>query len=183
MPTEKGAKQVEELKAAFEKSQLVVAAQYRGLKMSQLNGLRTALKPTKSRFRVVKNTLASIAAEQAGKAAIKQVLGGPVAVITSEGDPVLVAKALTNYLQTSRMELKVTGGVLGDQVLSAARLADLANVPSKEVLIAKLLGQMNAPVAGLVTVLSGPARGLAVVLQRIAEEKAKAQPAAAPVSA
>jgi large subunit ribosomal protein L10 len=183
MPTEKGTKQVADLKAVFESSPLIIAAQYRGLKMGQLNGLRAALKPSKSRFRIVKNTLAGIAADQSGRAVIREVLGGPVGVITSQGDPVEVAKALTVYLQTSRIELKISGGVLGSQVLTAARIDDLSKVPPKEVLVARLLGQMNAPATGLVTVLNGPVRALALALQRIAEEKAKAQPAAAPASA
>ena len=191
MPTEKSTRQVEELKKAFEGSPLVITAQYTGLKMSQLIGLRAALRPTKSRFRVVKNTLACIAADRAGRGVIREVMGGPIGVITSQGDPAATAKALVDYLQTSRIELKLRGGVLESQVLTPARIEELAKLPAKDQLIAKLLGQMMAPAAGLVTVLSGPVRGLAVVLQRIAEQKGKAAeaalaagaPAAAPAAA
>ncbi len=182
MATEKATKQVEELKKAFEGSPLVITAQYTGLKMSQLIGLRAALRPTKSRFRVVKNTLAGIAADRAGRAVIREVMGGPIGVITTQGDPAAMAKALVDYLQTSRIELKLRGGVLESQVLTPARIGELAKLPTRDQLIAKLLGQMMAPAAGLVTVLSGPVRGLAVALQRIAEQKgaAEAVPAAAP---
>ena len=188
MPTEKNVKQVEELKKVLEGSQLVITAQYRSLKMTQLNGLRGALKPTKSRFRVVKNTLAGIAADQAGRSVVREVIGGPVGLITTEGDPGAAARALMTYLQASKLDLKVMGGVLGAQVLTPARIEELARLPAREQLIARLLGQMNAPVAGLATVLNGPVRGLAVALQRIAEQKAKeaaaaAAPAAPPTEA
>ena len=191
MPTEKATRQVEELKKAFEDSPLVITAQYTGLKMAQLIGLRAALRPTKSRFRIVKNTLAAIAADRAGRAVIREVMGGPIGVITSHGDPAATAKALVDYLQTSRIELKLRGGVLGSQVLTPARIEELAKLPAKDQLVAKLLGQMMAPAAGLVTVLSGPVRGLAAALQRIAEQKGKAAevrpaaevaPAAAPAA-
>jgi large subunit ribosomal protein L10 len=178
MPTEKAKKQVEELKKAFEDSPLVITAQFTGLKMAQLTGLRAALKPTKSRFRVVKNTLAKIAADGAGRAAVREVMGGPIGVVTSQGDPAATAKALVNYLQTSPIDLKLRGGVLVNQVLTPARIEELAKLPPKDQLIAKLLGQMMSPAAGLVTVLSGPVRGLAVALQRIAEQKGMAAAAA-----
>lgn len=180
MPTEKATKQVEELTKAFQGSPLVITAQFTGLKMAQLTGLRAALRPTKSRFRVVKNTLASIAADGAGRAVIREVMGGPIGVITSQGDPAATAKALVEYLQSSRIELKVRGGILADQVLTPARIEELAKLPAKDQLVAKLLGQMKAPAAGLVTVLGGPVRGLAVALQRIAELKGQAAAAPAP---
>ncbi len=178
MPTEKSVKQVADLKEAFATSELVITAQYKGLKMTQLNGLRAALKPTKSRFRVVKNTLAGIAADQAGRAVIREVMGGQIGIVTTQGDAVTTAKALTGYMLANRLDLKIIGGVLGSQVLTPARVEELSKVPPKEQLIARLLGQMNAPVTGLATVLNGPVRGLAIALGRIADQMAKQAAAA-----
>jgi large subunit ribosomal protein L10 len=169
--------QVAALKKEFEGAQLVVAAQYRGLKMAQLNELRAALKPSKSRFRVVKNTLAGIAADQAGRPAVREIMGGPVGIITSPGDPSMAARALMAHLQASRIELKITGGVVGTQVLTPARLDELGKLPPREQLLSRIMGQMNAPVTGLVTVLNGPLRALAIALQRVAEQKGTEQPA------
>ena len=182
MPTEKSTNEVEALKKAFEGSPLVITAQYKGLKMVQINGLRTALRPTKSKFRVVKNTLAGIAADQAGRPVIREVMGGQVGIVTSQGDPASAAKALVNYLQTSRMELKLQGGVLDNVVLTTARIEELAKLPTREQLLARVLGQMTAPTVGLVTVLSGPVRALAIALGRVAEQKGREQPAAAPAA-
>ncbi len=182
MPTEKSVKQVEELKKVFESSPLVISAQYSGLKMVQLTALRAALKPTKARFRVVKNTLAGIAADQAKRPVIREVMGGPVGLVTGEGDPVAIARALSAHIQTNRLEIKLMGGVLGAQVLTPARIDELSKLPAREVLISRLLGQMNAPVASLVFVLNANLRGLAVALQRIAEQKAKVAEAPAPAS-
>ncbi|MSQ35371.1 MAG: 50S ribosomal protein L10 [Dehalococcoidia bacterium] len=187
MPTERSTNEVEALKKAFEGSPLVITAQYKGLKMVQINGLRNALRPTKSKLRVVKNTLAGIAADQAGRPAIREVMGGQVAIVTSQGDPASAAKALVNYLQTSRMELKLQGGVLDSQILTVARIEELAKLPGREQLLARVLGQMSAPTVGLVTVLSGPVRALAIALGRVVEQRGAEQsadaPAAAPASA
>jgi large subunit ribosomal protein L10 len=83
-----------------------------------------------------------------------------------------------NFLQTSRIELKLQGGVLYDQVLTPARIEELAKLPPREQLVSRVLGQMLAPATGLVTVLGGPLRSLAVVLGRVAEQRGGAAPAA-----
>jgi large subunit ribosomal protein L10 len=178
MPKEKAIKEVEELKRLLETSPLVITAQFKGLKMGQLSELRAALRPTKTRFRVVKNTIAGIAADQAGRPAVREVMGGQVGLVTSQGDPAATAKALVNFLQTSRIELKLQGGVLYDQVLTPARIEELAKLPPREQLVSRVLGQMLAPATGLVTVLGGPLRSLAVVLGRVAEQRGGAATAA-----
>ena len=85
-------------------------------------------------------------------------------------DPVAAAKAVNDYVRQSRAELKVRKGVMDGALISEAQVVALAALPGKDELVAKLLGQMNAPISGLVNVLSGPTRALAIVLQRRAEQ-------------
>ena len=80
------------------------------------------------------------------------------------------AKAVDEYVRQTRSELKVRKGVMDGALVTEAQVLAIAALPGKEQLLAKLLGQMNAPISGLVTVLAGPARGLAIVLQRRAEQ-------------
>ncbi len=179
MPNEKSIRSVQELKEMFEGSELVVAAEFRGLSVVQMNGLRAAIKKGDGNFRVAKNTLSRIAADQAGRPYLKSIIDGPIGFLTARGDPAAAAKSLVAYAEENRLEIKLMGGALGDETLDAARVEQLARLPSRDELLATLFAQMNAPVTGLVTVLSGTIRGLATVLQRRAEQLEEAQPAAA----
>ena len=86
------------------------------------------------------------------------------------GDAVAAAKAVDEYVKQTRSELKVRKGVMDGTLLSEGQVSTLAALPGRDVLVAQLLGQMNAPITGLVNVLSGPTRALAIVLQRRAEQ-------------
>ncbi len=178
MPTERSVKAVETLTAAFSESPLVVAAEYRGLDVARMNGLRTALRQADCRFRIAKNTLARIAADNAGRPHLKEIIDGPIGFVTSPGDPANAAKVLVEYVQANRLEMNVVGGLLDEQVLSPERVDALAKLPTRDELLAKLLGNMNGPVQGLVTVLNGPVRALAIVLQRHIENQQGAEQAA-----
>ena len=180
MPTQKKIQMVEELTNEFKDSALIVAAQYRGLTVAQMTGLRAALRNSGSHFRVSKNTLGRIAADNAGKPHVKEILEGPVGLLTSSGDPAAAARALVDYVTENRLEaVKIVGGALDGTLLSGDRVEELAKLPSREEMVSRLLGQMNAPIAGLVTVLSGPVRALATVLQRYVEKQQEGAPAGA----
>ena len=125
-------------------------------------------------FKVVKNTFARIAADEAGRPELKDIMGGPIGFIVSDGDPAAAAKALVNYSDDNDLPVKIIGGVLDAEVLSADRVEALAKLPSKDELIAKMLGSMNSPITGLVMVMSGPVRALATVLQRHVENQGEA---------
>jgi large subunit ribosomal protein L10 len=101
-------------------------------------------------------------------------MGGPIGFIVSDGDPAAAAKALVNYSDDNDLPVKIIGGVLDAEVLSADRVEALAKLPSKDELIAKMLGSMNSPITGLVMVMSGPVRALATVLQRHVENQGEA---------
>ena len=119
---------------------------------------------------MVKNRIASIAAEQAGLDSFKEILEGASGIVLGYGEPVAAAKAVDEYIKESRAEMKIRKGILEGLLISESQVIALAALPGKDQLIAKLLGQMNAPISGLVNVLSGPTRALAIVLQRRAEQ-------------
>jgi large subunit ribosomal protein L10 len=166
MPTDKGRAAVAEMKEIFEASPLVIAAEYSGVDVSQMTGLRQELRANGARFKIVKNTFARLAADEAGRSELKDVMGGPIGFIVTEGDPAAAAKAFVKYASANELSINIVGGMLDSDVLTADRVKDLAKLPSKEELIAKMLGSMNSPITGLVMVMSGPVRALATVLQR-----------------
>ncbi|MBM3933293.1 MAG: 50S ribosomal protein L10 [SAR202 cluster bacterium] len=185
MPTQKKAETIQELEELLKKSTIVISADNTGVTMETVTSLRKTLRPKGVRYQVVKNTLAYRAADSTGKAALKEIIQGPTGLIIGFGDPVEPAKAITDYLANTRTNLKLRGGVLGTRSLTNDEIKALAELPSKDVLVARLLGQMNAPITSLVYVLNGPIAALARVLNQVAEAKkaAEAAPPAAPAAA
>ena len=174
MPTRKKERVVEILQQVFTKSDIGILTDYRGLKTPELNELRDKLKEAEVDYKVVKNSLAQIAARNAGMDYLADMFQGPLAVAFGYGDPAKTAKALSDYIRISKSTLSIKAGFLRERVLSAAELDTLAKLPSKEVLLSKVFGGMKSPIYGLVNVLAGPIRGLAQVLQgRIQQLEAK----------
>lgn len=164
MPTPKKVEEVAVLRDMLERSALTVIADYRGLKVSDLHQFRTTLRPLNAEARVAKNTLTSIAADQAGQESLKEYLAGPTLLITAYADPISVAKAIGDFARTSRI-LQVRGGLAGTRTITESSLATIAALPGREALLARVVGQIQAPLYGLVGVLSGPIRSFAYVLQ------------------
>ncbi len=134
-----------------------------------MTALRRALRENGVGFHVVKNTPAHRAADAAGKPWVKQIIDGPTALAFGYGDPTVPARTLTEFIRRTRSSLTLKGGVLGERRLSAEEVAALAELPPKEVMVARLLGQLNAPLYRLVRALNSPIAGLATVLQRRVE--------------
>ena len=177
MPTDKGIAAVAEMKDIFEASPLVIAAEYSGVDVAGMTGLRQELRSNGARFKVVKNTFARIAADEAGRSDLKDVMTGPIGFVVTDGDPAAAAKAFVKYSKDNELPINIIGGMLDAAVLSADRIKDLAKLPSKDELIAKMLGSMNSPITGLVMVMSGPVRALATVLQRHVDDQQSAESA------
>lgn len=180
MPSRKNVETVEGLKEALERSPVVIGTGYAGLGVAVMTELRRGLRQRGLEYRIVKNTLAGIAADELGRSQIREVLEGPTGLVLGDGDPTEAAKALTELLRTSRIALTVRGAVVDGQVISSEDVTALATMPPKPEMVARLVGQLagvmvrlvtslNAPGQGLATVLSGPSRGLATVLQRSTE--------------
>ena len=188
MPTPKKAETIDRLAEDFAKTPGAVIADYRGLKASEMTALRKRLKDSGVTLVVVKDTLAGIAATKAGKEALTKAFIGPVAIAFGSSDVVQPAKSLLEYVRANRdTKLAIKGGFLGNRLISAAEVTTLATLPSREVLIARLMGSIQAPIARLVGQLQAPLSGFVRALdarrKQLEEAAAKATPAtAAPIA-
>jgi large subunit ribosomal protein L10 len=134
--------------------------------------LRNALRKAGVEYKVVKNTLTRFAAKENGLEGLDTYLNGPTAMASS-ADAVAPAKVLSEFAKKYD-KLKIKVGVVEGKVIDVSGVKALAELPPREVLIARVLGGFNAPISGLVNVLNGNIRGLVVALNAIAEQKANA---------
>lgn len=161
---------VAELKEKFGRAQAVVLTDYRGLTVAQITELRKKLREAGLEYRVVKNTLTRLAASELVGEDLDPYLEGPTALAFAYEDPVAPAKILTEFARSFKA-LQIKGAVLEDKVIDATGVKELAELPPYEVLVAQLLGTLQGPIRGLVTVLSGPQRKLVYALDAIRKEK------------
>jgi large subunit ribosomal protein L10 len=169
MPTEKKVQEVAEIAELLRNASLAVLTDYRGLSVADLQRLRSELRPHESEFRVMKNTLAGLAADQVGLSDIRPLLEGPTAMVIATAEPVAPAKIVNDFVRTSKI-LKVKGAVLEGQMIPAEDIERLATLPPREVLLGKVVAGIQSPLYGLVGVLSGTIRSLAYVLQARADQ-------------
>jgi large subunit ribosomal protein L10 len=162
---------VAELAEKLATAKATFLADYRGMTVDQVNDLRGKLRASGVEYRVVKNTLLKLAIKETGTACIEPMLSGPTAIAIADADPVAPAKVLSEYAKSNaKFELK--GGSLEGTVLTIADIKALAELPSREVLLAKMLGSLNAPVTNFVGVLAAVPRSLVQVLAAIQDKKA-----------
>lgn len=160
---------IDEVAGQISGSEAVYAVDYRGISVPAAAELRTRLREADTSFRVVKNTLTERAADQAGASALKDYLEGPTAIAFVRGDAALAAKALTDFGRTTGT-LAFKGGLLNGQPLTVEQITDIARLPSRDVLIGRLVGLVASPLSGLATSLNGFVGGLARQLSQIAEQ-------------
>ena len=161
---------VEEIKNKIKSAKSIAFVDYRGINSSEDTKMRKAFRQAGADYKVYKNRLMLIALNDLGITGCEKFLEGTTAVAFSNSDEVGAAKVLVDTInETKKMEIKF--GILNVNVVDAKAVEALAKLPSKDVLIAKLLGMLKAPATGLVSVLSAPARGLAVALNAVAEKK------------
>jgi large subunit ribosomal protein L10 len=165
MPREKKAQIIDRLQEVFSKCSIGIFTDYRGLSVPQITDLRRKLKEAGIEYKVVKNTLARFAAERAGKDELAGFFVGPVAVALGYGDITEPARVLADYIGTSKASLSVKGGFLGDSVLSVEDVMTLSTLPSRELLLAKVVGGMQIPILALLGCLTTPMRGFMGILQ------------------
>ncbi len=165
MAREKKAQIIDELQEVMAGCSLGILTDYRGLSTAELSELRRKLREAGIGYRVVKNTLARFAAERAGRPELAGAFEGPVAIAFSAGDITESAKALVDYIRAARLELGIKGGFLSNRLLTAADVARLATLPSREVLLSQVLAGMQSPIVTLVSCLVNPLRGFMGVLQ------------------
>ncbi|MFC2001689.1 50S ribosomal protein L10 [Chloroflexota bacterium] len=165
MPREKKAQIIDGLEEVFSKCNIGILTDYRGLTASEINDLRRKLGESGVGYRVVKNTLARFAAARIGRNDLAGLFEGPVAIALGYGDLVEPAKALANYINTSKLELNISGGFLADRLLTLEDVTTLAKLPPTEILLARVLAGMQSPIVALVSLLVSPLRGVMGVLQ------------------
>lgn len=166
---EKTAK-VEQLTVNVKESSAMLLADFRGITVAQARELRTTMSEAGGKYEVVKNTLMIRAAEAAGADELKGLLEGPTAITFCGEDAVGPAKILVKYAKEFK-PLEIKGGILDGRVIDADKIKFLASLPSKEVIMAQMLGIFQSPARGLVTVLAGNMQGLVNVLNKVKEQK------------
>ena len=164
MPTQKKIDQVEELREKFSSCSIAVATDPTGLNVNAMTDLRLRLREKSVEYRIIKNTLSLLAADQAQRSDIKEIVQGPTGMAFGYDDPVDAAKALTEYIRATRSTLAIRGGALNGRVLSSEEITALSNLPPRDQLVAQLLGQVQAPLSGLLGQLQAPLNGLVNVL-------------------
>jgi large subunit ribosomal protein L10 len=181
---EQKAQVIEEVAGAIQESEAVFAVDYRGISVPQAADLRTALRGADSTFTIVKNTLAERAADQVGADGLKELLQGPTAMTFVRGDAAAAAKALRDFRRsTQNTLLEFKGGWMNGQALSPGDVDAIAQLPSREVLVGRLVGLIASPLSGLATALNNLPAGLARQLQQIVDQGLLDGGAAAPAPA
>ncbi len=172
MPTQAKREMIDSLVELLNKSNAVFITEYRGLTVKKISDCRKRIREAGGEMKVCKNTLMRIAFTEAGITQASEFDSGPNGYVLSYGDAASVAKAIRDFSKEKGNEaLVVKAAVLDGKILSKEQVFALADLPSKEVLIAQVVGTIAAPLRGLVTVLSGPSRGLVTCLSQIKDKK------------
>ena len=181
---------VDEVKDRLRSSSAAILTEYRGMKVGDLSTLRRSLRAQGGDYKIYKNTLVRFAVKDLGLDELESMLVGPTAIAFVDGDAVGVAKALRDYSRTNPL-LVVKGGVLGESVLSAADAAALADIPPREVLLARFAGLLAAPMQQFAGLLAAVPRNFAYGLKALIDQGGapgapapaeEAPPAAEPVA-
>ena len=167
-------KVVDKIKDNIDNSSLVVFTDYRGVDATGMTGLRKTLKSENATVAVLKNTLIRRALGELKYDYPKEVLIGPSAMVSTTDDAAKTAKILVKFSKEEEA-FEIKGGILENVIIDVQTVSELAMLPSKDELIAKVVGTIKAPLNNLVMVLSGPARGIVLALNAIKEQKEKNQ--------
>jgi len=172
---------VADITARLKASSTAVLADYRGMTVGQMRELRSKLRGGGIEMVVVKNTLARRAARAAGYEPLSAELVGPVAMLFAVDDVSAPARILNEYIRANR-KMVIKAGLLEGQVIKADAVTELADLPSREVLLSRLLGAMQAPLGNLASVLQDPVVKLARTLDALRSQKESQSPAGAPAA-
>ncbi|WP_029165568.1 MULTISPECIES: 50S ribosomal protein L10 [Aminiphilus] len=175
MPTEARMQQVSMLRELLQRSEAVFIVEYRGMNVKKMTAVRAKVREAGGEMKIAKNTLFRIALAEENSPVPEEMTAGANAFTMAYGDVTAVAKALRDFSKEKGNEmLIIKGGIMGQHVLDQQQVLALADLPSREVLLAQVVGTIAAPLRSLVTVLSGPMRGFVTCLSQIKDEKEKA---------
>jgi large subunit ribosomal protein L10 len=171
LPTQRKIDQVASLSELLSKAEIAIAADYQGMSVAAQTQLRQTLRAEGVQMRVVKNTLLRLAATDAGRESYAALAEGPTALVVSEGDPVAAARIVVQYRREhAGTPFAVRRAVLGDAVVDAAYVEDLATVPPREELIARIAGGLTSKVAELAGLLQATTREFASLIDARASQ-------------
>ncbi len=173
MPTEAKIAEVAELREEIANARTMIVSEYRGLTVKEIAEIRRALSKQDVKYRVIKNRLMKIAAADTVGTALDPLLIGPTAIAFGT-DEAGTAKAVIDATRPYKI-VRITGAVLGDKAIDADAVTRLAALPSREVLLARLAGGMQAPVGTLAGLFVAPLRNLGYALAQVAEQKRQAE--------
>ncbi len=164
---------VVELRESFNKASVAVVADYRGLTVAEITDLRRRIQNAGGEFTVAKNTLIRLVAkDQENWKELEQFLKGPTALAIGFDDPVTPMKVLTDFAKEKRkVQISIRGGVLEGKPLTIEGVTNLANLPSKEQLLSRMLGSLQAPPQNLASVLSAVSRNLVYAIDAVRRQK------------
>jgi len=174
MPRPEKVQAVAEIKERLERANAVFLAEYAGLSVKQQQALRRGLRDGGAEFRVVKMTLARRAAAELELAELDELLLGPTGIAFADDDPVTAAKALKEFANENEAFF-IKGGLLRNEFLSPERVSQLADIESREVLLSKIAGVFQAPMANLAGLLAALPRNTASVVKQLIEKKEAAE--------
>ena len=177
MPRPEKVQAVADIKVRLEEARAVFLAEYAGLSVSEQQTLRRELRASDAEFKVVKMTLARRAAAELELDELDELLLGPTGLAYADGDPVGAAKVLRDFAKDHDV-FTVKGGFLGRDFLTPERIAELASLGSREVLLAKIAGVLEAPLAGAAALFAAMPRTMANMMQQLLEQKEREVPEA-----
>jgi large subunit ribosomal protein L10 len=174
MPTEAKQATVAELKDELSNAKATIVADYRGLTVSDISAVRRTLRGQGISYRVVKNRLAKIAAQEVGSGELNELLVGPSALAMGSGDEVVLARTFLEAIRPFR-SVVVRGAILNGKRVDGDSVTRLATLPSREVLLGQLAGGFASPLSSMASLLAAPLRNLGYALQQVADQKANQQ--------
>ena len=168
------AEHITQVRDKFHTATMAIVTEYQGLTVSQMVRLRREIAEASGEYRVIKNTLARLALKETAYDPLGDLLNGPNGWVLAYGDPIGLSKALVKF-SVGHEKLKIKGGLLDGQFMDPTKVQDLARMPSKPELQAKLLALMNAPVVRLLRVMQEPGAMVVRLLDVLRKEKAGTQ--------
>jgi len=165
---------VKNLKEKFLNSEGIFVTSFKGFTVAESNEIRKLIREKGGEFRVVKNTLIRLASQETPLQPINEYIEGPTALVIAYKDPVEIAKVLNKFVK-DHPSLKLRGFVIQGKGFEASAIEELVKLPPKEVLLAQVLGTLQAPIANFIGVLSAIIRNFLYVLKAIEEKKAKGE--------